>query len=41
MDAACLAAAAAMHAHGMCETIPENPEQDDTGLYMKFTVPKG
>ena len=40
MDAACLAVAAAMQAHGMCETIPEDPEQDEVGLYMKLTVPK-
>ena len=23
----------------MCETIPSEPEQDDTGLYMKLTIP--
>ncbi len=23
----------------MCETIPEEPEQDDMGLYMQLTVP--
>ena len=23
----------------MCETIPENPEPDDKGLYMKMTIP--
>ena len=27
--------------YGMCEIIPETPEQDDTGLYMQLTVPKG
>ena len=40
MDAACLAVTACLTAHGMCEIIPEKPEQDDTGLYMQLTVPK-
>ena len=40
MDAACLAITACLTAHGMCEIIPEKPEQDDTGLYMQLTVPK-
>ena len=39
MDAACLAVTGAMYAHGMCETIPEHPEQDEKGLYMQLTVP--
>jgi len=25
---------------GMCETIPAEPEQDESGLYMKLTIPK-
>ncbi len=40
LDAACLALTAAMSAHGMCDTIPEEPEPDDKGLSMKLTVPK-
>ena len=40
MDSVCLAVSAALKAHGMCETIPKDPEQDDTGLYMRLTVPK-
>ena len=40
MDAACLAVTGAMHAHGMSETIPENPEKDAKGLEMTMIVPK-
>ena len=40
LDAACLALTAALAARDLCETIPEEPEQDDAGLYMKLTVPK-
>ena len=40
LDAACLAVTAALTAGGMCETIPEEPEQDENGLYMKLTIPK-
>jgi len=40
LDAACLAVTAMLSSHGMCETIPEAPEQDDKGLVMKLTVPK-
>ncbi len=40
LDAVCLAVTAALVARGDCETIPSEPEQDDTGLYMKLTVPK-
>ena len=40
LDAACLAVTAVLTAQGMCETIPEHPETDDTGLLMKLTVPK-
>ena len=32
VDAVCLSVTAALSAHGMCETIPENPELDDKGL---------
>ena len=39
MDAACLAVTGALHAHGLSETIPENPAQDENGLYMMLTVP--
>ena len=40
MDAVCLAVTASLAAHSLCESIPEEPEQDETGLYMKLTVPK-
>lgn len=40
MDAACLAVSAALKAHGMCETIPENPQKDAKGLLMQMIVPK-
>lgn len=40
LDAICLAVTAALSSQGMCETIPAEPEQDDTGLYMKLTIPK-
>ena len=40
MDAACLAVTAALSSHGMCETIPKDPEEDERGLYMMLTVPK-
>ena len=40
LDAVCLTVIAALSAQGQCETIPPEPEQDDTGLYMKLTVPK-
>ena len=40
MDALCLAVSAAYKAHGMVETIPENPEKDARGLIMQMIVPK-
>lgn len=40
LDAVCLAVAAALAAHNMCETLPKNPEKDEKGLYMMLTVPK-
>ena len=40
LDAVCLAVTARLASQGMCETIPAEPEQDDTGLYMKLTIPK-
>ena len=40
VDAACLAVTASLAAHSLCESIPEESEQDETGLYMKLTVPK-
>lgn len=38
MDTACLAVTGALHAHGLTESIPENPEKDIKGLEMKMTV---
>ena len=40
LDALCLAVTGAFQSMGMCETIPENPEQDSKGLFMQLTVPK-
>ena len=40
MDAVCLAVTGALYAHGLFETIPQNPERDVWGLEMKMTVPK-
>jgi len=40
LDAVCLAVTARLASQGICETIPAEPEQDDTGLYMKLTIPK-
>lgn len=40
VDAACLAVSAALKAHGMCETIPEEPGKDARGLIMQMIVPK-
>ena len=39
-DAICLAMTAKLKKQGMCETIPEHPEMDANGLYMRLTVPK-
>lgn len=39
LDAVCLAVTAALEAHGLCETLPDDPEQDEKGLAMKLTVP--
>lgn len=39
-DAIGLAVVARLKTQGMCETIPENPEMDSNGLYMRLTVPK-
>ena len=30
---------AALQIQGLCDTIPEEPEQDDKGLFMKLTIP--
>ena len=38
-DAICLAVTAKLKSEGLCETIPENQEMDNNGLYMKLTVP--
>ena len=40
MDSVCLAVSAALKAHGMCETIPKEPETDARGLVMQMIVPK-
>ena len=40
MDSVCLAVSAALKAHGMYETIPEEPETDARGLVMQMVVPK-
>ena len=39
-DAICLAVTAKLKSEGLCETIPESPEMDNNGLYMKLIVPK-
>lgn len=39
-DAICLAVTAKLKSEDLCETIPENPQMDTNGLYMKLTVPK-
>lgn len=39
VDAICLCITGALKAHGMCETIPEKPQKDGKGLYMKLTIP--
>ena len=39
-DAICLAVTAKLKSEDLCETIPESPEMDNNGLYMKLTVPK-
>lgn len=40
VDAVCLAVTAALNAQGLCETIPENPQADERGLYMQMLIPK-
>ena len=40
LDAICMSVTAAMYAHGMCETIPAKPEEDNKGLKMQMIVPK-
>ncbi len=39
LDAVCLAVTAALEANGLCETLPDEPAQDEKGLDMKLTVP--
>ena len=39
IDAICLAATSALHAHSQSETLPEQPEPDEKGLLMQLTVP--
>ena len=39
-DAIGLVVAAKLKTQGMCETIPEQPQMDANGLYMRLTVPK-
>ena len=41
VDAVCLAVTANLDGQAKTETIPAEPMQDETGLYMKMTVPKG
>ena len=41
LDAACLAVTAALSVHDMCETIPEKPDQDDSGLCMMMDLYTG
>lgn len=40
MDAVCLAATVALKAHGICESIPQNPDKDARGIAMQMIVPK-
>ena len=40
MDAVCLAVAAALKAHDLCETIPKVPEKDSRELMMQLVVPR-
>ena len=39
LDAVCLAVTAVLSTQGMCDTVPEVPEQDEKGLFMKLTIP--
>ena len=39
IDALCMVVTAAMYNHGEYDTLPENPETDETGLIMQMTVP--
>ena len=36
LDAVCITAMASLNAHEMFETISQNPELDDKGLYIVF-----
>lgn len=40
LDALCLAAAAGMKAHGLCETVPQKPEKDARGILMQMVIPR-
>ncbi len=40
LDAAVLALTGTLMVRGMCETIPENPQEDACGLLMRLTVPR-
>ncbi len=40
LDALCLAAAAGMKAHGLCETVPAVPEADARGILMQMVIPR-
>lgn len=39
LDAVCLVVTAALDAHHLCETIPEEPQKDARGLRMQMVVP--
>lgn len=40
LDATCLAVTAALKAHSLTDTMPENPEKDARGLPMQMVMPK-
>ena len=40
LDATCLAVTAALKAHSLTDTMPENPEKDAGGLPMQMVMPK-
>lgn len=39
LDAVCLAVTAALDAHHLCETIPEEQQRDARGLQMQMVIP--
>ncbi len=40
LDAVCLAVTGKLMKQGYCETLPEDPQKDACGLYMRLTVPQ-